>query len=105
MESGFVTASGSAGQEEDVASPDTGKFCRADGDVTFTYNFVKPILFSGYLIQTGKGEDNDYNQPKAWTVRVNDMGEGGSDILLHEVTNEKERETLTDKEYHLTEEA
>ena len=50
MESGFVTASGSAGQEEDVASPDTDRFCRADGDVTFTYNFVKPILFSGYLI-------------------------------------------------------
>ena len=55
------------------------------------------------MIQTGKGEDNSYTQPKAWTVRVNDMAEGGSDILVHEVTNEQERDTLADKEYHIKE--
>jgi len=29
------------------------------------------------------------------------MAEGGSDILIHEITDETERETLTEKEYHI----
>jgi hypothetical protein len=31
------------------------------------------------------------------------MAEGGSDILIHEVTNEEERKALTEKEYHIAE--
>jgi hypothetical protein len=50
IEVGYVTISGSATDADEVAMEADDKFSRTEGDAYYTYNFEKPILFSGYMI-------------------------------------------------------
>jgi len=102
---GFVNVSGSVTTQcpEEITSLDDGKYTVMEGDASYTYTFEKPILFSGYMIKTAFAEDPATGQPKDWTIKVNDLLEGGSDILIDEVTGEVERGPLEEKEYHIAE--
>jgi hypothetical protein len=50
IEVGYVTISGSATDANEIAMEAEDKFSRTEGDAYYTYNFEKPILFSGYMI-------------------------------------------------------
>ena len=55
-----------------------------DGQFSITYNFAKPVLVKGYVIQTGNTPGED---PKDWTISCyNSRTKYNQDI--HQVTDE-----------------
>ena len=71
-----------------------------DGIFNLTYQFEKPLLIKGYILETAN--DNAGNDPKDWRINCWNI-EKCYEQDIHVVKDEEPRDRWVEKEYHIDE--